>query len=90
MADSVTSTKSYWSTLKVFLKNRKIPCIPPLRHQNKYVTAFKEKAEIFNSSLVEQCPSINNSSQLPSTLLKRTDKFISSISFSRNDIAKII
>ena len=90
LVDPMTSTKSYWSTLKVFLNNKKIPCIPPLRHQNKYVTNFKEKAEIFNSFFAEQCSLINNSSKLPSTFLKRTDKFISSISFSSNDIAGII
>ena len=33
---------------------------------------------------------MNNSSKLPSTLLKRTDKFISSVSFSSNNIARII
>ena len=86
----MTSTKSYWSTLKMFLNNKKIPCIPPLRHQNKYVTDFKEKAEIFNSFFAEQCSLMNNSSKLLSIFLKRTDKFISSISFSSNNIARII
>ena len=33
---------------------------------------------------------MNNSSKLSSTYLKRTDKFISSISLSGNDIARII
>ena len=90
LVDPKTSTKSYWSILKMFLNNKKIPCIPPLRHQNKYVTDFKEKAEIFNSFFVEQCSLMNNSSKLLSIFLKRTDKFISSISFSSNDIARII
>ena len=74
----------------MFLNNKKIPCIPPLKHQNKYVTDFKEKAEIFNSFFVEQCSLMNNSSKRPLIFLKRTDKFISSISFSSNDIARII
>ena len=74
--DPMTSMKSYWSTLKMFLNNKKIPCNPPLRHQNKHVTDFKEKAEIFNFFFAEQCSLINNSSKLPSTFLKRTDKFI--------------
>ena len=90
MVDPMTSTKSYWSTLKMFLNNKKIPCIPPLKHQNKYVTDFKEKAEIFNSFFAEQCSLMNNSIKLLSIVLKRTDKFISSISFSSNDIARII
>ena len=86
----MTSTKSYWSILKMFLNNKKIPCIAPLKHQNKYVTDFKEKAEIFNSFFAEQCSLMNNSSKLPSTFSKRTDKFISSVSFSSNHIARII
>ena len=72
------------------MNNKKIPCIPPLKHQNKYVTDFKDKAEIFNSFFAEQCPLMNDSSTLPSRFLKRTDKFVSSISFSSNDISRII
>ena len=90
LVDPMTSTKSYWSTLKMFLNNKKIPCIPPLKHQNKYVTDFKEKAEIFNSFFAEQCSLMNNCSKLPSTFFKWTDRFISSISFSSNDITRII
>ena len=38
------STKTYWDLLKIFLNDRKIPVIPPLFHNNKFVTNFKEKA----------------------------------------------
>ena len=34
---------------KASLKQQKIPLIPPLFHENKFVTDFKEKAELFNS-----------------------------------------
>ena len=46
--------------------------------------------EIFNSFLAEQNSLINNPSKLPLTFLKRTEKIISSILFSGNDIANII
>ena len=72
----------------MFLNNEKIPCIQPLRHHNKYVTDFKEKVGIFN--FAEQCFSINDSSKLPSTFLKRTEKIVSSVSFSSNVNAKIV
>ena len=62
--------------------------MPPLKYQNKYVTDFKEKTETFNSFFAEQCSLMNNTSKLPSTFLKGTDKFI--LSFSSNDIAGII
>ena len=48
LADPLTSPKTYWSILKTFLNNKKIPCIPPLFHENKFIIDFKEKAELFN------------------------------------------
>ena len=54
------STKAYWALLKIFLHNRKIPVIPPLFHNNKFVTDFKEKAELFNSFFAKQCSLIKN------------------------------
>ena len=44
-----TSPKTYWSVLKSFHNNKKIPCIPPILHENRFVTNFKEKAKLFNS-----------------------------------------
>ena len=34
LLDSKTSTKLYWSILKIFLINRKVPCIPLLKLMN--------------------------------------------------------
>ena len=39
--NTLTSTKKYWSILKSFLNNKKFPCIPPLFHQNSYITNVK-------------------------------------------------
>ena len=41
--------KIYWSVLKRFSNNKKIPCITSLFHENKLVTNFSKKADIFNS-----------------------------------------
>ena len=41
-------SKAYWSLLKCFLSNKKVPLIQPLFHENKFVTNFLEKAELFN------------------------------------------
>ena len=38
------STKTYWALLRIFLNDLKMPVIPPLFHNNKFVTDFKEKA----------------------------------------------
>ena len=88
LMDPPTSAKTYWSILKTLI-NKKIPCIPPLFHQGKYVTDFKKKAKLFNS-FSKQCSIIQNSSKLPLTLNKKTENSISSITFNRNDITTII
>ena len=43
------NSKAYWSLLRCLLNNKKIPLIPPLFYENKFVTNFLEKAEVFNS-----------------------------------------
>ena len=69
--DPATSAKTYWSILKTLLNNKKIPCIPLLFHQGKYVTDFKKKAKLFNS-FAKQCSIIQISSKLHLTLNKKT------------------
>ena len=72
------------------LNNNKNPCIPPLFNQNKYVTDFKKKAELFNCFFAKQCSIINNSSEPPSSIWKKTDKSISTVTFTSDDIATLI
>ena len=90
MMNPLTCTKTYWSVLKPFLNNKKIPCIPRLFHQNRYISKCKDKAELFNNFFANQSSLINISSVLPSLLFKRTENIISSIDFGSDDIAKII
>ena len=90
LADLLTSPKTYWSILKTFLNNKKIPCIPPLFHENKFITDFKEKAELFNHFFVNQCSLLSNNSVLPTNLPQLTSKCLDSIHFSSRDIVKII
>ena len=73
---------------KSFLNNKSIPCILPLLYRNRYTTKYKDKAELFNNFFANQCSLIDNR-VLPS-VLKRAEHVISSISFSSDDIAKII
>ena len=47
--------KTYWSVLKTFYNDKKIPLIPPLLVDNKHVTEIKTKANIFNEYFAEQC-----------------------------------
>ena len=45
LMESSTSPKKYSSVLKSFHNNKKITCIPPIFHKNRFVTNFKEKAK---------------------------------------------
>ena len=76
--------------MKTFLNNEKIPCIPPIYQKNNYFTDFKEKAQIFNGFFARQCTLVENSSKLLTNSNKRTNKLISTNSFTKDDIAKII
>ena len=90
LANSATSSKTYWSILKTFLNNKKIPCIPPLFHENKFITNFKEKAELFNTFFANQCALLNNSSVLPKNLAKLTNESLDKVIFSTDGISKTI
>ena len=84
------SSKAYWSLLKSFLNNKKIPSIPPILHNNALVTDFLKKAELFNSYFANQSTLINSNSTLPVNVQYLTDKRLSSFDFSEDDIMKII
>ena len=90
LCDPLTSTKCYWSLLKTILNEKKVPCIPPIFHNNKYVTDFKEKSEIFNSFFANQCSLIPNNSILPSELKLLTEHNLTSSDLSEPDILQMI
>ena len=62
------SLKAYGSLLKGFLNKKKLSLIPPLFHENLFITDFKEEAELFNSFFAKQCFLIRNDSELPTSL----------------------
>ena len=84
------SPKTYWSVLKSFHNDKKIPSIPPIFHGNRFVANFQEKAELFSSFFAKQCSIIDNGSEIPSFLHPKTDKFLSNIRFTEKDIEKVI
>ena len=84
------SSKVYWSLLRKFLNNKKIPLIPPLYHQGGFITNFKVKTELFNCFFASQRSLIKNDSKLPSYLNYNTYNRLSTVNFSIDDIKKII
>ena len=73
-----------------FLNNKKIPLIPPLFHENRFITDFKEKADLFNFFFAKQFSLIKNDTELITSLAFYTDSRGSAVSFSHEDVGKII
>ena len=90
LMDSSTSPKAYWSLLKTFQINQKIPCILPLFHNNKFISNFWDKPELFNNCFAQRCTLTDNACEIPPTLKIKTTKTLSSIPINRPDIAKVI
>ena len=77
--------KTYWSILKTFYNNKKIPLIPPLLIETKICNA-----NIFNKFFAEQCTPLKNGSILPSSLEFLTQERLCSLNFSNDEILKLI
>ena len=74
LLDPSTSPKTYFSIMKVFLNNKKIPIIPQIFHDNKYITDFKQKFETFNSHFCKQCTPLIKNSKIPSECLQNSNE----------------
>ena len=81
LLNNKTSPKLYWSMLKTFLNNKKIPCIPPVLHKGKSFMDFKEVTELFNDLFTWQCSLVNNKSGLLSVLTKKSASHFQQLSF---------
>ena len=90
LSDPSTSPKCYWTLLKTYLIGRKILCIPPLFHDKNLPLTSKKKNEIFNFFFAKQHSLINNGSTLSSLFPLITDKSLSDVEFSIEDVKNII
>ena len=90
LSDIGKSSQIYWSILKIFLIGKKISYILSLFENNEYITDFRKKAKLFNSLFINQCSLTNNNSQPPPTLSQNTNKRLSSVKITNDDISKII
>ena len=85
-----SSAKTYWSIPNSFYNDTKVPLIPPLLVNNKIVSDFIKKANIFNDFFAAQCTPLTNSSVLPLTISFKYHSRLKSIYFQKEDIFKII
>ena len=68
LGDPSRSIKTYWATVRTLRNGKKVPNAPPLLVYDELITEFEDKANIFNEYFASQCTTINNDSELPSTL----------------------
>ena len=61
-----------------------------LLYEDKFVTNFQVKSEIFNSRFAKQCSLLKNESRIPRQLLPHSNTCLSTLIFSENDILKMI
>ena len=96
-----TGSKTYWSILKTLLGNINIPCIPPVLHDNILVIDFRGKDIFFYIFYIiylsdtffffsKQCSLPKGNSELLKNLLFLTEKRLSNIQISNDNIIKKI
>ena len=90
LANPSTSSKTYWSILKTFVNGKKIPIIPPVLVNDKFITNFLEKANLFNEFLSKQCQPLQNNSTLPKCNTYHTENRLNDITFDNEKLLKII
>ena len=89
----MTTTKTYWSLLKICYNGKKVPIIPPLLINDKLILDSEVKANHFNHFFfVSQCTPLDNSSKIASHKSQTyiTNTKLSSIKFENEDIINII
>ena len=89
LADPTTGQKSYWKILNKFLNKCKIPNIPPILVDDKYITNCKDKSSLFNDFFSSQCTPIVNNSVIPDIRFHTISRF-SSFQISLTEINAII
>ena len=82
--------KTYWSILKSFYNDRKVPLIPPLLIDDKFATGIQTKTNIFNKFFPEQCHPLNNASDLPANQIFLTQSRLGSLDFNEGELLQII
>ena len=72
------------------LTGKRGPCIPPIFDDNKFIPDSREKAELFNPFFANECSLITNTSELATNYESLTNKSLSNVSFTDDDIGKIV
>ena len=82
--------KTYWSIPKTFYNDKKIPIIPSLLIDDKFVTDIQMKANIFNNFFANKCTPLKNNSILSKSQIFLTQSRLSTLDFNEEKLIKII
>ena len=88
--NSLLQAKTYWSILKSFYNDWKVPLIPPLLIDDKFVTDIQTKTNIFNKCFADQCQPLYNASDLPTNQIFLTQSRLVSLDFRERKLLQII
>ena len=90
LSDESTGQKKYWKALKELINNHKCSSfVPPIFHNNDFVSDFKEKCTLFNDYFKRQCTLITASRNLP-PFQYTTESRLNEITITRNAIITLI
>ena len=90
LEDYNTAPKTYWAILNRLLYNKKIPTIPPLLVDGRFISDYREKANLFNNFFATICTPIKTTVYLLLPILLMTNTRISYFPFSNRDIISVI
>ena len=86
----MNNTKTYWSILETFYNGKKVSIIPPLLINDKLISDFEIKSNLFKKFFASQCTPLDNSSKITENETYITNTRLSSIEFDKKGIINII
>ena len=82
--------KTYFSILKIFYNDKKVPLILPLLIDDWFTTDIQAKANILNKLFADQCTPLKTNGMLPTNQLLVTQARLGCLDFNEDEIFKII
>lgn len=73
----------FWSAYKRLINDKKSTNIPPIVVNNKFVTNFEHKSDIFNDYFATQCRPLDTDIDLPPFEMKKSPVFLSHVKMLR-------
>ena len=86
----MNNTKTYWSILETFYNGKKVSIIPPLLINDKLISDFEIKSNLFKKFFASQCTPLDNSSKITENETYITNTRLSSIEFDKKGIINVI